>query len=280
MLDFQLFRAKVFPSSQRNLFDSPEKRRQILRDAIQSFPQVEIRAGSIWHVGNVSEVDRDALYFRVGRTSKSTIEIYEHGAFRDEQFETAPYTHVLMDIPLAICAIAKKARLSPYARAIANKLAKLLNHSKTARENTAELELDPIFDPEDLISYLAQAVSVSKFWITFKRPNPFDVNKDFVRPMQELLHKTGGRQGKTQIQANDLIAESLEELARSAAATGDKAAATMSLEPGKRAVTKSLGRNPVMISHEDLSDEEQKRRLLRKMRKIYERVRTGAGGAR
>jgi len=278
MLEFQLFRAKVYPSGQLQLFEPPAAPADILRQAIEGLPSSELRRGITWHIGNLTTLDDRGLYFRVGRISKSTIEIYEDGAFLDEEFETAPYTHVVMDVPLGVCAIAKKARLSPYVQGIANQLGRLLDRSDAATRHKAEFEIDPISDPEDLISYLDRAVSVSKFWVTFKRPNPFDANADFIQPMQRLLNGSGASKGKTEIEGKELVVKSLEELARSAAAIGDEAAARMSLEPNKPTVKKSLRGNPVVLQQEDLADTPQRQELLQRMRKAYQKVRSGKDG--
>jgi hypothetical protein len=126
MLDFQLFRLKIYPSRQLLLFEKEKIRLEILKETIYSLPSLELRKGTVWHIGNVTELDKTGLYFRIGRTSTSTIEIYKNGNFIDEQFETAPYTHLVLDINLEICAIAKKPRLSPKISGIANQFVKII----------------------------------------------------------------------------------------------------------------------------------------------------------
>lgn len=62
MLEFLIFRIKVFPSPQQSLF--PDERRtpqQILREAIRTLPELELRQGFVWHIGNVGEIEDDAL---------------------------------------------------------------------------------------------------------------------------------------------------------------------------------------------------------------------------
>ena len=278
MLDFQLFRVKVYPSSQHKLFEPTLSRPAILREAIKCLPSADFRKGLTWHVGNLTSLDDHGLYFRVGRISKSTIEVYEDGIFLDEEFETAPYTHVIMDVDLSVCAIAKKTKLSPHIRGIARQFGRLLDRSTAADKHTATFEIDPISDPEELISYLGRASSIMKFSVTFKRPNPFDANADFIKPMQSLLSGSGGDKGKTQIEGDDLNAKSLEALARSAAATGDQATALMSLAPDEPRVTKYLKGNPVVINKTQLQDKNEMLQLLTKMRKAYRRVRNGKDG--
>ena len=113
MLEFQMFRIKVYPSPQSLLFEPPKTPPEIIEDVILSLPSVELRKGMIWHIGNISTLEEGGLYFRIGRTTKSTLEIYENGNFEEQEFETAPYTHMVLDIRLELCAIAKKSKLSP-----------------------------------------------------------------------------------------------------------------------------------------------------------------------
>ncbi len=122
MLDFQLFRVKVYPPAQRQMFDLEMTRQEFLNRSISSLPQIELRTGRIWHIGNVRRIDDAGLYFRIGRTSRSTVGIYEEGNFKDQEFETAPYSHVILDVELEVCALAKKTQLAPGAPGIAHHL--------------------------------------------------------------------------------------------------------------------------------------------------------------
>jgi hypothetical protein len=274
MLDFQMFRVRVYPSRQGMLFESPKTQPQILQEAISSLPAAELRKGRTWHIGNVTALDSDGLYFRVGRISRSTMEIYREGVFVDQEFETAPYTHVVMDVPQEVCCIAKKPRLAPTAVGIAKQFTYLLSQSNYARNVGAQFEIDPILDPKDLVDYLERALSVQKFWVTFKRPNPFDAKQDFQQPVQRLLNEIGGIKGKTEFYGEELVAKILANITRAAAATGDDAAATMTLDHQRR-VTKRLKGNPVMISNRDIADTRQKQSLLEILRELYRRIRGG-----
>ncbi len=273
MLEFQLFRLKVFPTRQGDLFRNEMTRAEVLAAVIRSVPEVELREGSVWHIGNVSDVEETALYFRLGRTTKSTVERYKDGNFVDEPFEAAPYTHVIVDLELEVSAIARKPRLSPRANAIADAFARLLNESQEGARLNAKFEIGEMADPEEFIAQLASAYNVSKFWVAFSKPNPFDVNQDFVRPMQKLLSDSDGDQGKTELKGTALRPEVLQDVARSAAATGDNAGATMQLDQAGQRVKKTLRQNPVVITQEDVTETEDKKTLLRRMREVYRRIR-------
>ena len=271
-MEFQIFRIKVFPSKQGHLFRSPSKPSEILMDVISSLPSVELKKEMGWHVGNVSPIDSEGLYFRIGRTAKFKLAFYKNGTFRDEEFEGAPYTHVLIDLETEVVAIAKKPTLSPKTSGIANNLIRLLNEAPRTIYYEAKYEIAQINDPTEFITFLNESLYVTKFFVTFSRPNALDVD-DFIKPMQKLLSETEGDEGKTIIEGTNLNPERLENLARSAAATGNDAAAWMQLTEMEGKVRKNLKGNPATLHFEDISDGRQKYKLLHLIREIYKRIR-------
>jgi len=275
MLEFQLFRIKVFPSKQRELFEKDRTRPEMVRETIQSLPSGEFRTGLIWHIGNVTPIDEAGLYFRLGRTSTSTLEIFdeEEGGFIDQKFETAPYTHGIVDVELEVCALAKKTRLSPTTAGVARQFVRLLNQSKKATEFQALFEIDDVKDPEDFIAHLKSAYSISKFWVLFSRPNAFDANEDFVKPFQRMVEASNGEKGKAELKGQNLDSATLEAVARSAAATGDDAGAWIKPSQHARRVKKQLRGSSVNTSQEDVADERQRRNLLDRVRELYRRIR-------
>jgi len=280
MLEFQLFRIKVYPSKQRELFAREGTRPQMLRETIQSLPAGEFRRGLTWHIGNVTPIDESGLYFRLGRTSTSTLEIYDEGAggFIDQEFETAPYTHAILDVQLEVCAIAKKTRLSPTTPGIARQFVRLLNESEKAVDVQACFEIDDVKEPDDFIAHLKQAYSISKFWVLFSRPNAFDANEHFVKPFQRMVEASNGEKGKAELKGQNLNPETLAAVARSAAATGDDAGAWLKTSRQARRVKKQLRGSSVNTSHEDVADERQRRTVLDRVRELYRKVRGDGDG--
>jgi acyl-CoA synthetase (AMP-forming)/AMP-acid ligase II len=276
MLEFQLFRIKVL--SKQMVFNGTKKPSEILLETINSLPSAETRRDMIWHVGNVSKIDETGLYFRVGRTTKAKREIYQEGkGFIDEEFEEAPYTHVVVDIPIEVCAIAKKAKLSPTRKGIANQLARLLSNSTTGQYYEAEFEIDLLKDPEDFVTHLRKAYAISRFWMTFTRPNPFDVKHDFTEPVSRLLKEVQAQKGKAQVEGKNLKPQILEELTHSAAAAGNEAVARLQRDEKEKPTIMRLSDNPVSLEHEDVSTDEQKKSLLNKVREVYRKVRGKLG---
>ncbi len=278
MLKFQLFRIKVYPSGQGLLFDKTKKPHQIILEAIQSLPETgpEKRIG--WHLGNISKIDENGLYFRIGRTTKARREVYEDGNFLDKEAEEAPYTHVVLDIPMEVCAIAKKTKLSLSTKGIANQLIRLFASSETAKYYGVEFEIDWLKDPEDLITHIQQAYAISRFSMTFSRPNPFDAEEDIIRPFSEFIKEAKAEKGKAQVEGENLKPQILEDITRSAAATGNDASARLQIDETQKPTIIHLHDNPVFIQHDDVSDNEQKRTLLNKVRIVYEKVRGKLSG--
>ncbi len=273
MLEFQMFRMKVLPSDQGDLFRSEMTRPQILSRVLKSLPESILRGNSLWHIGNLDEFEEDALYFRLGRTTTSTVERYQNGNFVDEPFQVSPYTHVVIDLGLELVVIARKPKLSPSSKGIANALTELLNRSSVAVQLNARFEIGEISDPEEFVERLASAYNVRKFWVSFGRPNPFDAERDFQQPMQRLLAESDGEAGKTELKGENLRPEMLQAVARSAAATGDDAGATLMLHVDGQWVKKSLRQNLAVLEHEEVAESDDKVRLLHEMRDLYRRIR-------
>ncbi len=276
MLEFQLFRIQVYPPIQGQLFEQRKAPSQILKEVIYSLPSAKLRRGMTWHVGNVTEIDEKALYFRLGRITQLTREVYHDGRFDEQAFEEAPYTHVLLDLELEVCAVAKKIKLAVKTARIGRQLVRLLEKSEGNVKLQADFDIKEIYDPKDFLTHLRQARLISKFWVIFSKPNAFDVNKDFIQPMQKLLSESEGDQGKTEVEGDSLNKDSLEELARSAASVGNDAGALLQpMEKGRR-VRKSLkGNSATYTTEEDIAEDKQKKSIMKDIREVYQRLRSG-----
>jgi hypothetical protein len=272
MLDFQLFRIKVIYPSQRDFFWEDPDRAGLLSEAIHDNPEADLRKGITWHIGNVEDLGPDGIYLRLGRTTKTTMEVFEKGKFLDQAFETAPYTHVLVDLEYGICAIARKTRLSPNAAGIARQLARLLAKTERISRLKIEIKLDDIKDPEDFIHHLRSAYAIQKFTVWFSRPNPWDVN-DFQGALQRYADASNAEQGKAEIKGESLDTEVAEELSHAVAATGDDASAQLMPEGGRKPITKRLRGNPVTLKEDEIGDRKEKATILGRIRSLYLRVR-------
>src|SRR5688572_28760433 len=102
MLDFQLFRLKVHRF--KSLFQADEPPALLIRAAIESRTEKRTWRGYVWHIGNVAAIDDSGLYFAFGRTTRSNVSVFNpaEGAFVEQEFETAPYTHVIVDVDIGL----------------------------------------------------------------------------------------------------------------------------------------------------------------------------------
>lgn len=274
MLDFQLFRIKVYLPKMKPFFSDNLTSSGFLKEAILKKPSAELRKDFIWHIGNVSPVENSGLYFRIGKTTKVKMEIFQNGNFVDEEFENAPYTHVVLDYNIEVAAIAKKTKLSNYPIGIAKQLVKLLNGTEFAAKNYIKFDISEINDPSDFIHYLQTSINITKFWVTFTRPNAFDIN-DFIKPLQGALNEVNGQKGKAILQGENLDSQPLEEIARSAAATGDDAAALLQRHEGEAYEQKYLRKNAATFQYGDIVEKEDKVGVLEIIRKKYSDIREG-----
>lgn len=165
----------------------------------------------------------------------------------------------------------KKIRLSTSINGIANRLKSLFQNSEMAFRYGLTVSLDPISDPKDFIDALESAYSIRSFTVTFTRPNPFDVDEHFQKPMEKYLEATNGKDGTTTVKGADLDPEVLVNATKSAAATGNDARAYLKPSQKERVIRKSLKGNPAYfsLSADEFTDE----LALSKARKLYKTVR-------
>ena len=74
---YQLFRVRMTAPSQRDMFKKAPDRPTVLRSILELRPSGEFRTGSVWHIGNVEALDSNSIYFAVGRTARTTWELFD-----------------------------------------------------------------------------------------------------------------------------------------------------------------------------------------------------------
>ncbi|WP_369601631.1 hypothetical protein AAIA72_01200 [Hahella sp. SMD15-11] len=274
MANLYLFRIKVQKSGQGVLFGEEMEPSKFLIKVISSKPSAELREGYIWHIGNVVFIEDEGLLFAAGRTTKKSKELYDENEknFLEVEDEESPFTYVYYDPKFGFLAIEPKSKLSPTVKGIARNVEKLFNRQDVVVNSGYRIEISEIWDPKDFLKHIHQAYAVVSFTVNFGKPNPFDVESDFHKPMEKYLEETGGRRGKATVQGIDLNRDRIEEVARSVASTGNNASAKMRMGEGQRPVTRHLEGDPVTIPIEE-EDREDKLSLLQKLREAYSRVR-------
>lgn len=279
VLQFQLFRIQVFfPPQPRlpTLGDDERDPATVLRGAIESRPERESKPGVRWHIGNVEPLGTDGMYFALGRTTRATMELYDEqaGNFSEMKYRTAPYTHVVVDVPLEVCCIARKTKLAEKTSGIARQLELLLSASDVVAARRVRIEVGEIADPEGFLRRIRDAYAVTEFSMKFRLPNAWDAETDYIKPRQRAVEELHATRGRTQFSGDALNKEALEELTRSSAATGDDASATILEGKDKSSgVRIHLHGNNVLFRSEEPTSPERREQILDKMGKQYRRVR-------
>jgi hypothetical protein len=262
----------VYFIQQTSFFEKPAGRRDLLKKLIKSRPSAELRGEIPWLIGNVKELDDNGLYFRMGKSTQETRQVFDESGFHDEPFSVAPYTHALIDVELEVCAIARNTRLSPHTDSVARNLARILKEKASAMfpRSSIDFEIAAIHDPKEFIEHLRSAYSILSYRVEFSRPNPLDVDEDFVKPMERLLKAATAKKGTTEIKGENLDEDTLESITRSAVATGNEARAKLRMtSDAKKPIVKSTRTNPLLLSAEEELSEDQMADLLDQTRAKY-----------
>ncbi len=274
-MEIVLYRIKIMRSKQRDLFAKEASPSDLLRQMILEKPTAESARGTTWHIGNIERVDDASVYFALGRTTTATLPVLVEGTgdFVDETYESAPYTHAFVDFNREICGIAVKTAVAPTTDAIARQLERLLEGTETARSSQVSVTVAAINEPEQLLNALRNAYSITSFTVYFSRPNPIDVNEDFLKPMERLAQEAGGESGHATVRGKALDPEPLADLVRSAAATGDEAVAKLKPERGTKTVRRSLRGQHARISEDEPATPEGRSRAISKIRRKQSDIR-------
>lgn len=270
--EFHLYRAKFIKPAQIKLFDQHLSSRNFFEGALDERPSISLRRNNVWHVGNLEYVDKNGGRFAIGRTTKTTIEKFDDqtGNFIEELDDSGPYTYVYFDSEYGYLAIAKKTKVAPAVKQIAKKLQALLANAKIVTENSIEVRVDIIPDPEDFLKKIHKAYAIKRFTADFTGPNPIDADELFQKPLSIYCQKLNGTNGTVAVRGDDLDEETVAAVAKSTAATGNQASALIQPERGRRLISVSLDGNAVKVIAET---DAQKSSTLKKIRESYHGVR-------
>lgn len=228
-LDFVVYRTTVHPNPNIPLFASNEPKPAILRAALVSAPTVETARGGRWHIGNITAVESDKVfYFRFGRLTRVSLQqTDDRGNFINLDLPHAPYTHGVADVEQELVALARNARLAPTPDALGRAFGRVLS-SAVERRNVV-IEAAPLKNPTEFISRLRAAFTVERLWLVNRRPNPFDVERDFVRPTSRVAEELRAQTVRTDWKGPslDVARPEIEEIIQTTASTGGDAGATL-----------------------------------------------------
>lgn len=246
--EFSLFRIKFIKPIQKSfLIDENRTPGEYFITALEDRPSLQIREPFIWHIGNLEFFSKTSGYFAVGRTSEKTVDLYDEQTknFVEVDHKESPYAHCLFETEMGIVVIAKNNNLNQRTEMIADKIERLLSLNSVIFQNEIRVEISPIPDPEGFIRQLSKASVVTRFAASFGGPNPFDADEYFQRPMSVYLSSARGEEGSATIKGENLDNGTLVEVAKSTAATGNKASARIKRYKSSKPETIHLEGDPV-----------------------------------
>lgn len=279
-LTYYLYRVRLYPPQQGMLFSGQFDRLALLRAAIVSSPTVRLRKTIEWHVGNVEEIGEHAIYFRMGKTTRRIRGVFDsnRSEFLDQEIEDAPYSHIVLDRRLQVAIISRNTKLAPDARALGKRLSRLLGEARPIQEAGAVCEVVPIRDPKSFLQALKSAYVVRRFSVEILRPNPWDVDEDFIKPAEKSVESLNGERGQVTVvsgPSQDLDRDKLEPITRSAAASGVNV--KMSYKEKQRSKTKIRSLRDSVVSVDLPVDDVNKNgaSVLEALQSAYGAVREG-----
>ncbi|WP_144970132.1 hypothetical protein [Bremerella volcania] len=232
-----------------------------------------MRAGRTWHIGNIENFEKDKGYFAFGRTTRTTNTKFDEdtGNFVEEDFETSPYTHVVFNTAIGFLGIAHNHRLARRPTGIASKLQQVLRRTAIVMDTDVEVLISPISDPEGFLRTIARAYRVLRFTAHFTGPNPFDADEFFQKPLSVYAAKANAAKGKAQIDGEDLDKSVVSEVARSTAATGNKASARVKRTRNQAPETVGLRGEPIKRRFDEMTHDPEN--VVDELTSAYDKVR-------
>ena len=273
---FYLYNTRVFDDfpllrSARGI-DRPD----LLRQAIREQPEHTSSKARTWRIADMASIDDTGLYFRIGRDKHSSTQVYFDGGFREETLTTNPWTHVVIDLRTGTTGIAREPTLANTTDVVAAQLEKLLNSTTITRAQGVQIDINAITDPRSFLEYLAKAERITAFGVTVKRPNTIDANKDVIKPLERFIRNIHAKKGRLGATGNSLSATEIQDVVRSAAASGDEADATIIDGDGAK-IRRRLGDNPATFTIAEAITQDQYGPLIRRMRQYRESIRGSQG---
>jgi len=147
----------------------------------------------------------------------------------------------------------------------------LLSASKSVRENNINIKIDIISDPEGFIQKIESSYRLKKFTSHFTGPNPFDADELFQKPLSVYCQAINGDKGQASVEGDSLDTDVAISIAKSSAATGNEASASIAEYHGKTVKKINLKGDPVKKSYKE--GEFNMDVALNEMRLEYQRVR-------
>lgn len=272
-VEYHLYRIKFIKPRQIEIFHENISASEIFAASLLEKPTTTLRQDNVWRVGNIEYFSDKIGAFAIGRTSQTTMERYdkESGNFIEKLDDSGPYTHILFDQSIGLLGIAKKSKVAPNVPAIAKKVKALFEKTTIIKNHGIEVRVDPIPDPDSFISKIKKAYSIKKFRAAFTGPNPIDADELFQKPLSVYCQEINGEHGNVEVKGTSLDEKTIEAVAKSTAATGNTASAT--IQPGRNEKTTNIQLKGDATRFQ-ADSETPRKNLIAELQKIYYQVRT------
>jgi len=271
---FHVFRVRVERPSQLHLMDGGQHPPDLILQALHEHPSFVTGWGHTWHIGNLEPIERNGYYFKIGRSARSIVPIWDdkHRVFFDAEAPTAPYTHVLLDLTYQVCGIAQNRDLAPNVESIGRRLEAILNHSRLAREVGCKFVVSRLLNPEGFLAQIRSAYAIQQFSFTFSKPNHFDQD-EFSRGLEDFLQYIDGSTGRIRVRGENLDVSVIESQTSAALASGQQVSAR--IKPTRESKPKhiKIEDNPLTVVGHNVDDAEEKRSLIRRIVERYQELR-------
>lgn len=276
--DSYVCRVKVFREKQSRLFkDNNISVQELLKQAVESKPRVKLKRDIEWSIGNVKPIDRDAIFFKLGREKKTVVGVADEfsGDYSDEFVTIRPNTDVVLDWRQELLSFIPFSELCSKEE-FPRRLKEVLNNSDFAKEYALSFEIELIDDPTDFISWLKSAHQITQFAISFTPPNLLDTDKDFIDPLNRYAEAMNASPGNNMIKVSNedgLNSETVIKLVKDRAASADRAYAWARHTPKAKARKKKMRGSHAVIQTNGTDSPENRMDTLRKLREYYARIR-------
>lgn len=268
-LELAVFRVGLYQTGP--LVPLPEDRPIILSKCMDERPSLATSKNTLWKIGNVLH-QGDSTYCRIGKitTHKRSV-INEGGDFIDKDEIDAPYSHIFLIRSLGVFAISKNYKLAANSKIVAERYIRLLQSTEYSISNSFDVKLNELSESKEFFQRLMEAESVSRLWVQFNKPNPFDPEGDFYKPVVNSLLMLNGDTVTSEWIGKNLNAtlEPARQIVRTAAVTGGNAGATIR-EGGRNRSKRIRLKRGLITLYTDAKDSFL--RVIERMRSRYEQL--------
>lgn len=232
---FFLYRIKFIRRGQIDAFDDNASPSNIFSSAITEKPSINLIRGSRWKIGNIFQIGKRGGKFAVGRITNALVDKFneESNDFFEGRDNIGPFAMVYFELELGLLAIEGKSKVNSDVGQTAKRIASLFENSTAVKNRGVYVSVEEISDPEGFIEKIRKSSQVVRFKASFTGPNPKDADALFQKPLSVYAGAINAAEGEVTVSGEKLDKDIVISVARSSAATANKASATI-ISAGRR----------------------------------------------